>query len=379
HGTNEYPFLIDDDGITVIPVTSLGLEHKASTERVSTGIERLDQMLGGKGLFRGASVLVSGTAGTGKSSIAATFAEAAYRRGERVLYFAFEESMSQIARNMRSIGVDLMPGVRNGLLKFHAARPTAYGLEMHVASMHKLIDEFKPEAVIIDPLTNLINVGTQLEVHAALLRLIDLLKLRQVTGMFLSLAHDGQPLERTEIGVSSLMDTWLLLRDIESNGERNRGLCILKSRGMAHSNQVREFRLTNHGIELTDVYLGTGGLLTGAAREVQEARDRAELLARAEQMEHREREMQRKREAIEGQINELRASLEAEEIELRHLAKQGKAREATLNSDRKMMARIRRSEKFAGVPLAGNGAGANYEKNPQNARRKKGKAEGKRK
>ena len=373
HGTNEYPFLIDDDGITVIPVTSLGLQHKAPTERVSTGIQRLDEMLGGKGLFRGASVLVSGTAGTGKTSIAAAFAESVYKRGERCLYFAFEESMSQIARNMRSIGIDLMPGVRKDLLRFHAARPTAYGLEMHVASMHKLIDEYKPDAVVIDPLTNLINVGSQLEVHSALLRLIDLLKLRQVTGLFLSLVHDGQPLESTDIGVSSLMDTWLLLRDIEANGERNRGLCILKSRGMAHSNQIREFRLTNHGVELTDVYLGPGGLLTGAAREMQEAKDRAEALVRAEDRQQREREMQRKRLVIEAQINELRTRLDAEEAEMRHATEQLRSREENLNSDRKVMARIRRSD-FAGVPLAGNGAGANYEKNPQSPRRKKGKA-----
>jgi circadian clock protein KaiC len=377
HGTNEYPFLINDDGITVIPVTSLGLEHKAPTERVSTGIKELDEMLGGKGLFRGASVLVSGTAGTGKTSIAAAFAASVCRRGERCLYFAFEESMSQITRNMRSIGIDLMSGVKQGLLKFHAARPTAYGLEMHVASMHKLIDEFKPDAVVIDPLTNLINVGSQLEVHSALLRLIDLLKLRQVTGLFLSLVHDGQPLESTDIGVSSLMDTWVLLRDIEANGERNRGLCILKSRGMAHSNQVREFRLTNRGVQLTDVYLGPGGLLTGAAREAQEAKERAEAWARAEEMQQREREIERKRAVIEAQINELRASLNAEEAEMRHATQHIKAREEKLDSDRKVMARIRRPD-FAGIPLAGNGAGANYEKNPQSRRHKKGKAERKR-
>jgi circadian clock protein KaiC len=374
HGTNEYPFLIDDDGITVIPITSLGLEHKASSERVSTGILRLDEMLGGKGLFRGASVLISGTAGSGKTSMAAAFAEAVWKRGERCLYFAFEESMSQITRNMRSIGIDLTTGIKQGLLGFHAARPTAYGLEMHVATMHKLIDEFKPDAVVIDPLTNLINVGSPLEVHSALLRLIDLLKQRQVTGFFLSLAHDGKPLESTDIGVSSIMDTWVILRDIESNGERNRGLCILKSRGMAHSNQIREFRLTNHGVELTDVYLGPGGLLTGAAREVQEARERAEALTRAEERQHREREMERKRAVIEAQINELRARLDAEEAELRHAAEQIKSREDIMTSDRKVLARIRRSD-FAGVPLAGNGPGANYEKNPQSPRRKKGKAE----
>ena len=374
HGTNEYPFLIDDDGITVIPVTSLGLDHKASNERVSTGIPRLDEMLGGKGLYRGASVLISGTAGTGKTSIAAAFARSVCERGERCLYFAFEESMSQITRNMRSIGVDLRPAINKGSLRFYAARPTAYGLEMHVATMHKLIEAIKPDAVVIDPLTNLISVGSQNEVHSALLRLIDLLKLRHVTGLFLSLAHDGQPLESTHLGVSSIMDTWLLLRDIESNGERNRGLYVLKSRGMAHSNQIREFRLTNHGIQLTDVYLGSGGLLTGAAREVQEARERAEALVRQQELKRKARDLHRKREAVEAQVMALRASLEAEETEMLLLAEQLQSREV---SDRKVLARVRKSENFKSVPAPGNGAGENHEENPQSPRRQKGQAKAK--
>lgn len=374
HGTNEYPFLIDDDGITVIPITSLGLNHKAPSERVSTGIPRLDEMLGGKGLYRGASVLISGTAGTGKTSLAATFARATSERGERCLYFAFEESMSQITRNMRSIGIDLRPGIEKGLLKFYAARPTAYGLEMHVATMHKLIESFKPDAVVIDPLTNLINVGSQNEVHSALLRLIDLLKLRHVTGLFLSLAHDGQPLETTDLGISSIMDTWLLLRDIESNGERNRGLYILKSRGMPHSNQIREFRLTNRGVELTDVYLGPGGLLTGAAREEHEAREKAEALAREQELQRKQRELQRKREAVEAQVNGLRASLEAEETEMMRMVKQLQSRDV---SARKVVARVRKSKNFKAVPVLENGAGENHEKNPQKSPLKKGKGKAK--
>lgn len=378
HGTNEYPFLIEDDGITVIPITSLSLDHKASTERVSTGILRLDEMLGGKGLYRGGSVLISGRAGTGKTSIAANFARAVCDRGERCIYFAFEESMNQITRNMRSIGTDLRPSINNGLLRFYAARPTAYGLEMHVATMHKMIESFKPDAVVIDPLTNLINVGTRNEVHSALLRLIDLLKLRQVTGFFTSLAHDGQALESTDIGVSSLMDTWLLVKDIESNGERNRGLYILKSRGMSHSNQIREFRLTNKGIELTDVYLGSAGLLTGAAREVQEARERAEALTREQEIERKQRDLQRKRQAFEAQINALRASFEAEEAEIQHVVEQAQSREDTLHSDQEVMARIRKSENLFSVPVSRNGIGKNYEKNPQSPRRKKGKAKAKR-
>jgi circadian clock protein KaiC len=365
HGTNEYPFLIDEDGITVMPVTSLGLEHKASNQRVSSGVPELDRMLGGKGLFRGGSVLVSGTAGTGKSSLAAHFARAACERGERCLYFAFEESMSQILRNMRSIGVDLRDYVDKGLLRFHASRPTAFGLEMHVARMHKEIDEFKPGAVVIDPLTNLLNIGDENEVRSALLRLVDLLKVRQITGVFTSLTHGGDDLESTEVGISSLMDTWLLLRDIESNGERNRGLYVLKSRGMPHSNQIREFHLTSEGIRLTPAYLGTAGVLTGAARKVQEARDRAEEKGRQHEIERQQRELERKRVALEAQIEALRATYEGQQEDLRRAIEQSRLREDMIHRDRETMARLRQPEQIPSVAAETqtNGTGNTDDKN----------------
>lgn len=373
HGTNEYPFLIDKDGISVLPVTSLGLQHSVSDERVSTGIPALDKMLGGAGVYRGGSILISGTAGTGKSSISATFARSICERGERCLYFAFEESMSQITRNMRSIGVDLQPSIDNGRLRFYAARPTAYGLEMHVATMHKMIDDFKPDAVVIDPLTNLINVGSPHEVRSALLRLIDLLKARQITGVFTSLTHEGQGIETTDIGVSSLMDTWLLVRDLETSGERNRGLYVLKSRGMAHSNQIREFRLTDDGIALTDVYLGPAGLLTGAAREAQEAKERAEGLLRQQDLEQKRRQLERKRKVVDAQVSALQASFDAEEDEVLRSIDQGQLREVTFESDRKVMARLRHSSAAASASVPGKGTGDNYEKNPQRRPLKKGK------
>jgi circadian clock protein KaiC len=289
-------------------------------------------------------VLISGTAGTGKSSMAAHFAVAACQRGERCLYFAFEESASQITRNMRSIGIDLQPWVNQGLLRFSASRPTAYGLEMHVAKMQKLIEEFKPHAVVIDPLTNLMNIGSQNEVQAALLRLIDLLKLRQITGFFTSLSHDGQALESTEIGISSIMDTWLLLRDIESNGERNRGLYVLKSRGMAHSNQIREFRLTNHGVELIPAYLGPAGVLTGTARLAQENSERAEALTRKQEIQQRHAQLERKRKTLAAQVDALRASFEAEEHELNRIIEQSQLRETMVTDERRNMGRLRQSE-----------------------------------
>ena len=318
HGTNEYPFLIDDHGISVMPITALGLEHPASNERVSSGVPALDEMLGGKGFFRGASVLVSGTAGAGKSSLAATFADAVARRGERCLYFAFEESPEQIMRNMRSIGLDLRRHVRQGGLRYRAVRPSHYGLEMHLAMMQRAIEEFQPQAVVIDPITNLTTVASESDVLGTLTRLIDYLKSNQITALFTSLTSDGAFLEHTDVGVSSLVDTWLMVRGIDMDGERNRGLSIIKSRGMAHSNQLREFRLTGHGIELEQVYAGSGGFVTGAARAAQEAQDKASRRRESQARQKKQRALEIRRQALEAQIAMLRAEFEAEATESRH-------------------------------------------------------------
>jgi len=271
HGNNEFPFLIDDQGISVLPITSLRLEHEASTERVSTGVAGLDEMLGTKGYFRGNSVLVSGTAGTGKSSLAAHFADAACRRGERCLYFAFEESTNQIMRNMRSIGIDLGPWVDRGLLRVHARRPTAQGLEAHLVAMHRLIEEWRPHVAVMDPVSNLVAVGSELEVKTMLARLIDFMKSRQIATLFTSLTDAGGAAERTDIGVSSLMDVWILLGNREANSERSRAIQIVKARGIAHSNQVREFVLTDHGLTLLDVYRQIDGhIVIGSARDARQ-------------------------------------------------------------------------------------------------------------
>ena len=274
HGTNEYPFLIDRDGIGVLPVTSLGLNYPSSSVRVGTGIPRLDMMLGRDGYYRGSSVLVSGTAGSGKTSVAAHFAQATCERGERCLYFLFEESPDQMTRNMRSIGLDLNQWVKKGLLELHAARPTAHGLEMHLATSHRAIERFEPAVVIIDPITSFSTGGNDIEVRTMLVRLIDHLKGLGVTTLLVSLAVAGRALGHTDSQISSLIDTWLLLRDIEQSSERRHVLQILKSRGMPHSNQMREFRLTGQGIELLDVGVGSGGATGERSRPSDEAAPR---------------------------------------------------------------------------------------------------------
>jgi circadian clock protein KaiC len=343
HGTDEYPFLIDENGFSILPVTTLGLDYEVSSARISTGIPRLDGMLGGQGYYRGSNVLVSGTAGTGKTSLAAYFADAACRRGERCLFLAFEESQDQIIRNMRSIGLNLEPWIEKGLLKFHAARSTLYGLEMHLTMIHKMTDEFQPKAVIMDPITNLSIVASTSEVKSLLMRLVDFFKNRQVTALFTNLTHPGE-LETTVSGVSSLMDTWLLLLSVESNGERNRVLHILKSRGMAHSNQMREFILTDKGIDLADVYLGPGGVLTGAARLQQEAWDKAKLLETQEELELRRRALERKRQVMEAQVEALQADIATEEDELQRLEDQRKLQEKVAAEVRERLAEARKAD-----------------------------------
>jgi circadian clock protein KaiC len=313
HGTNEYPFLIDEQGISVMPISSLDLDHAAPAVRISTGIARLDGMLGGKGFYRGSSILLSGTSGTGKTSIATHFVDAACRRGERCLFFAFEESPEQVVRNMRSIGIDLEPWVRKGLLQFQAARPSYGGIEQVLLVTHKGVSSFQPSVVVVDPVTNLLMASSLNEVRSMLTRLVDFLKTQGITAIFTSLTAAGGSLEASEANVSSLMDTWLLLKSIEVGGERNRALYVLKSRGMEHSNQIREFVLTDDGLRLLDVYLGAEGVLTGSARVSQEMREKAVVTFRRQELETHRRELERKRRIFEARMVMLRAEFEAEE------------------------------------------------------------------
>ena len=347
HGTNEYPFLIDEDGIAVLPITSIGLSHAVSSERISSGVARLDTMLGGHGYFRGSSVLVSGTAGAGKSSVAAHFLDAACRRGERCLAFVFEESPAQIVRNMRSIGIDLQQWVAQGLLEFHASRPSLHGLEMHLSRMHRAINRFRPSVVVLDPISSLLTVAHETDVQATLTRMIDYLKLQGITALMTSLTHGRTELEQTDVAISSLVDTWLLLATLDSNGERNRGLWVLKSRGMGHSNQIREFLLTDRGVELVDVYAGPSGVLTGSARITQEAQQRAAVVAQEQELSRKERTLERLRASFEAELAALRAKFDAEQAELAIGIEENRSRASTLREDRDDVAQSRSADTAA--------------------------------
>ncbi len=345
HGTNEYPFLIDEDGISVLPVTSMELNKKVSSERVSTGISSLDKMLDKKGFFVGSSILVSGTAGTGKTSIAATFANEACKRGDKTLFFAFEESPQQIMRNMHSIGLDLEKHLDKGLLQFYASRPTLYGLEMHLVAIHKAVLKFNPSVVVLDPITNLITVGSVSEVKSMLVRLIDFFQSKQITVLFTALTLNNIVNEQTDEGVSSLVDAWIQVRDIEENGERNRGLYIMKSRGMAHSNQVREFMITERGLELIDVYLGPDGVLTGSARAAQKLLEQTGQVLHTNAVDRKDRELLRKRKVLEAKIDSLRAEFESTEEEMNKIYIEEALKKNVMDENRRQMTNMRAGER----------------------------------
>jgi circadian clock protein KaiC len=344
HGADEYPFLIDERGMSVLPVTALLLKHEVSSERILSGVPDLDEMLEGKGYYRGSTVLLSGTAGSGKTTLAASFADATCRRGERCLYIDFEESPQQVARNMKSVGIDLEQWSNKGLLFHESWRPTQFGIEMHLLRIHKLIEEVKPQVVVLDPITNLISSSSEKEVYSMLLRLIDSMKSSGITAVFVSLTGAGDSLEGTNVGISSLTDTWILLRDIELNGERNRCLYVLKSRGMAHSNQLREFVMTSDGIQLVPAYIGAGGVLTGSSRVAQEAKERADALLRQREAAANQLQIDRRRLALQAQVESLKAELADVEREAAETGLEEREREAELKLDRERMAESRGSK-----------------------------------
>jgi circadian clock protein KaiC len=335
HGTNEYPFLLDDQGITVVPLSSAGLGHRVSDEVVSTGVPGLDAMLGLGGIYRGSGVLISGVPGSGKTILGASFAAAACTRGERCMFFSFEESAELLIRNVASAGIELQRHVESGLLRFETKRPTSFGFEMHLAHMQRELDRFQPSAVIVDPVTSF--RGPDSEVHALLLRMLDILKTRGITTMFTSLTSSSERVAQSDFGLSSLMDTWISLVDIESNGERNRGLYSLKSRGMSHSNQIREYLLTGEGVKLIEAYVGVAGVLTGSARLAREAQERAEAQQQREEALHRRREITSRRAATKRQIAELHAEIGTQDADLARLVAQEEQRETVRETDRAAM------------------------------------------
>jgi circadian clock protein KaiC len=356
HGTNEYPFLIDKDGISVLPITSLELNYPVSLDKISSGIKSLDEMLNeGRGFFRGSSVLVSGTAGTGKTSIAASFAHAACLRKEKVLFFAFEESPPQIIRNMTSIGIDLQQHVDKKLLRFQSSRPTVHGLEMHLVEIHKRIKEFKPSIIVLDPITNLVTIGTVSEVRSMLIRLIDFLQKGQISVLFTALTYNNALTEQTDEGVSSLVDAWITVRDLESNGERNRGLYIMKARGMKHSNQVREFLITDKGLELVDVFLGPNGVLIGSAREQQQLEEVAGQELKTYAGTRRDREIQRKKTVLEAKIASLKEEFESVKDELYRTHQEEQVRREILERNRKELTEKRYLAQIKPKQQKGNG------------------------
>jgi circadian clock protein KaiC len=343
HGTNEYPFLIGASGVSVLPITSAGLDNDVSTQRMSTGVTRLDSMLGDGGFFRGSTVLVNGTAGTGKSTLAAQFCDASCSRGERAVYFSFEESEAEIVRNMGSVGIDLKQWVDGGLLTFRCFRPSVLGLEAHLFAMQKLVGEFDPAVVVMDPISDLLRIGSGTDVAAMLTRQVDFLKAKGVTALFTSLNSNADP-TRADQQIASLVDTWLLVKTLEGNGELNRVLYILKSRGTAHSNQIREFLLTSKGIELADVYVGPQGVLTGSARQAQEAQERAEGTARLEGLEQRRANLERRREAVETQTAALWREFEDEAAAVERLLDHGSIGTEDRAGQRAEQGRMRRAD-----------------------------------
>jgi circadian clock protein KaiC len=344
HGTNEYPFLIDEDGVSVLPVTSLLLENEVSSQRISSGIPSLDEMLGGKGFFRGSSILISGTAGCGKTSIAACFTNAACLRKERCLFLAFEESTPQIIRNMRSINIDFAQHVKSGLLKFSASRPTLHGLEMHLVVIYKLIRQFKPKVVILDPITNLVTVGDPGEVKSILIRLIDFLQNEQITVMFTALTLNGNHQSQIDEDVSSVVDTWISLRDIEYNGERNHALYILKSRGMKNSNQVREFLISNEGIQIGEVALGPKGVLIGSAKKAYELEKATNEAIREQKLKRKNKEIGIKKAILEEKILSLRAEFELAKNELNSIDTERELRREITEKNREAIVRMRENK-----------------------------------
>jgi len=369
HGTNEYPFLIDDTGITVVPITSAILRHAVSNERLTTGIAKLDEMLGGEGYYRGSTILVSGTAGSGKTSICAHLAESTCRRGERCLFISYEESPAQLERNMASIGLSLREWTKRGLLRIESLRATAHGLEGHLGLIHTVTRQFEPTVVVIDPIGTFGGGGELHDSHLLAVRVIDFLKSRGVTVLMSNLAHGGTSIEATNMALSSLVDTWLLVQVLEGNGERNRALYVLKSRGMDHSNQVREFLMTSSGIDLVEPYVGAEGVLTGTARLAREESERNRKHGAARDIERNQRLLAQKRSVLERSIAALNAEFAAEAFEIERAISDARTDQSAVEAARDLMGKLRGGERERRPVSKSNGAHKRQKSAPRPASR----------
>ena len=344
HGMDEYPFLIGKEGIIIFPITSIKTDYKLSREKISTGIQKLDVMLDGKGFYRGSAILYTGTAGTGKTSFAADFVDAACRRGEKCLYIAMEETQDQIVRNMQSIGLDLEQWVKKGLLEFYITRPALYGLEMHIVMIEDLLKRYQPKNLVMDPISDFTAIGGGKEVKSMLVRLQDLMKEREITCIYTDLITGDINTRQAEVYISSMIDTWIMLRNMEFNGERNRSLTIIKSRGMPHSNQLREFKFSDKGIDLIAPYIGPAGVLMGSAKVIQEAKDKAQITDVEREIEHKRTLLAEKRREYEARRAALEAEFHTEEATLAKSIEQAKQDLEIIGLDRSVMARERKAE-----------------------------------
>ena len=319
HYTGKSPFIINSEGMSIRPLITADFDYKVLKSRVSTGIADIDNMLGGKGLYRGSTVYITGPSGAGKTSISSSFANGACSRGERALFLAFEESSDQIIRNMKSIGLSLDKWVNEKLLYFYTARATTNSLEGHLDNIMTMVREVEPTCVVLDPISAFRPIANENETKLMLIRLNDYLRARKITTVFTALSSDGEYSEHADVQLSSIADTWIVVRIMDYKGERNNVMQLMKSRGMSHSRQMKEMYFTGNGLKLQNVYQGPEGVLTGAARIGQEKYEKLKEARNVIEIDKNRKKIERKKSLLEASIEALKHEYE-EELEALHAA-----------------------------------------------------------
>jgi circadian clock protein KaiC len=319
YGRNEFPFFISENGLQTIPINSINLKHKPFGRKFSTAISLLDRLLDG-GIYRASCTLIAGEPGTGKTLLTTTIIQEACRRGEKAVYVSFEESDQAIINNVRSAGINLEPYVKSGRLHFITAMPEATGAEEHLLNLMEAVEKVKPQHVVIDAISACARMGGTQAAYEYLMRALNLLKEKGITIILVNQTSGSrEQLELSGIGISSMIDTVIFLSYVHGEGETNRTIQVLKSRGSAHSNQVRECLITDDGIEILDAYVGEAGVLTGTARKVQEARDRLNQLRQEALLKSKELELARVKAIMEAEMKRLQAEVESLTTELKAL------------------------------------------------------------